>query len=180
MSKHISKTPDENLAFKVEEGDLIDRLIADWVLECPEFDTSAMAIVGRIILLAQRYESAANDALKDFGLRYTEFDILATLRRTGGSHTLTPTELCSVVLLTSGAMTAALDRLEAMDLIDRVADRQDRRVKAARLTAKGVQLAEKAAQQRFNIADEAVSHMTDAQQGALSKLLRKLTLGLEN
>lgn len=155
-------------------NDLIDNLIEDWVRERPDFDPGAMAVVGRIIVLAQRYEADANAALADFNLKYTEFDILATLRRSGVPYRLTPTELCAAVLLTSGAMTAALDRLEKMRMITRVPDRNDRRVKAAELTPMGVSVAEKSAKTRFELARHALSVLSRSDQKKLAEYLRKL------
>ncbi|TIX97184.1 MAG: MarR family transcriptional regulator, partial [Mesorhizobium sp.] len=46
-----------------------------------------------------------------FGLQSGEFDVLATLRRSGSPYALTPTALYEATMVTSGAMTNRLDRL---------------------------------------------------------------------
>ena len=157
-----------------ESPDLMDELMRQWASECPDFDTTAMAVVGRIMRLGRLYEKQAAAALRPFGLPYTDFDILATLRRSGAPYELTPGQLGSAVLLTSGAMTAALDRLTAAGLITRHARPGDRRVKSAKLTAAGKRLAKKAASARFNVAAASVESLRPTDRKQLATLLKQL------
>lgn len=158
------------------EDDLMERLIGQWAQERPELDASAMRIVGRIMRLGRQFEKDAALALKPLGLSYTEFDIIATLRRSGRRYELTPGQLGKAVLLTSGAMTAALDRLEQSGFITRHASDSDRRVKTARLTAAGKRIAVKAAEARFEVAKEVVDGLSVNQRSSLAKLLLELSL----
>jgi DNA-binding MarR family transcriptional regulator len=82
------------------------------------------------------------------------------------------------VLITSGAMTACLDRLENNGLIARVADPQDRRSLAAELTVQGRKLIDKAIAVRFEEAAQALSVLSDAERTRLAGLLKKLGRGL--
>ncbi|MEO0346336.1 MAG: MarR family transcriptional regulator [Pseudomonadota bacterium] len=157
-----------------ESQDLMDELMRQWASECPDFDTAAMAVVGRIMRLGRLYEKQAAAALRPFGLPYTDFDILATLRRSGAPYELTPGELGSAVLLTSGAMTAALDRLTTAELITRHARPEDRRVKSAKLTAAGRRLARKAASARFDVAAQSVEALRASDRKQLATLLKRL------
>ncbi|MGL5286313.1 MAG: MarR family transcriptional regulator, partial [Aeromonas sp.] len=68
-----------------------------------------MAIFGRIGRMAALAGREIDETLKDQGLASGEFDVLATLRR--AAEPLTPTALYQSTMLTSGAMTARLDRL---------------------------------------------------------------------
>ncbi|MEL7296624.1 MAG: MarR family transcriptional regulator [Pseudomonadota bacterium] len=153
---------------------LMDTLVTEWAQECPDLDASAMAVVGRIMRLGQRFENEATRALKPLGIAYTDFDILATLRRSGSPYTLTPGQLADAVLLTSGAMTAALERLEKAGLISRHTSTTDRRSKAARLTNAGKKLAKNAAAARFDIATQAVASLPARSHHQLIALLDKL------
>ncbi|MEN7343080.1 MAG: MarR family transcriptional regulator [Pseudomonadota bacterium] len=153
---------------------LMDALVSEWQQESPDHDASPMAIVGRIIRLGRLYERDAKIALKPYGLPYTDFDILATLKRSGSPYELTPGELGNAVLLTSGAMTAALDRLETANLISRHADLADKRVKTAKLTRKGERLASKAATARFEVAARAIEALKAGEKTTLTNLLRQL------
>ena len=158
--------------------DLVDRLLSDWSRERPDLDVSAMAVVGRILQLGQVLEARANTALKTAGIAYTDFDVLATLRRSGPPWRLTPTALRRSVLLTSGAMTACLNRLEAQGLIIREPSIDDRRVLAAVLTERGRILADQAAQIRFAESQDALSGLTHDQIMTLGQLLRALATSL--
>ncbi|MEL7302577.1 MAG: MarR family transcriptional regulator, partial [Pseudomonadota bacterium] len=95
--------------------------------------------------------------------------------RSGAPFELTPGQLGSAVLLTSGAMTAALDRLTAAGLITRHARPEDRRVKSAKLTAAGKRLAKKAASARFDIAAQSLGALRASDRRQLAALLKRLT-----
>jgi DNA-binding MarR family transcriptional regulator len=105
--------------------------------------------------------------------------VLATLRRGGRPYRRTPTELRNAVLITSGAMTACLDRLEANGLIARIADPKDRRSSAAELTPAGRKLIDKAIVIRFEEAAAALASLSDGERTRLAALLKKLGRGLE-
>ncbi len=156
------------------KNDLIDQLVAEWADERSDFDTSGMAIVGRIIRLGHLMSLSASETLKQHGLSYTEFDILATLRRGGSPYRLTPTQLSKTTLLTSGAMTAALNRLESMKLIRRKHSDTDLRSRSVTLTSKGVRLVEAAAADRFQEALTWTSNVAKEKQITLAKLLKAL------
>lgn len=161
-----------------DDLDLIDRLLADWARERPELDASPMGVVGRVLALGQTFTARANAALKPLGLTYSDLDVLATLRRAGAPFRLTPTALRRSVLLTSGAMTACLNRLEARGLLTREADPDDRRVLAAALTSAGRELADQAIGPRFSDAAEALANLTADERKGLADLLRKLSLSI--
>ncbi len=154
--------------------DLMDRLVSEWGEEAPDLEANAMQIIGRIIQLGRRFEKDAARALKPFGLQYTDFDIVATLRRTGAPYELTPGQLGKSVLLTSGAMTAALDRLEYAGLVTRHSSEIDRRVKSAKLTKAGRELAVKAATARFAAANDAIKDVSTSSRKSLARALREL------
>ena len=81
-----------------------------------------MAVAGRVLHLGRLLEAQADECLKALELSYTELDLLATLRRSGAPYRLSPTDLRRSVLLTSGAMTACLNRLQRRGLLRREAD----------------------------------------------------------
>lgn len=161
-------------------ADKTDHLLADWRRERPDLDVEPMAVVGRILSLGRQLEGRANEALKDSGLRYTELDVLATLRRSGKPYRRTPTNLRDSVLITSGAMTACIDRLEQRGLVARQDNPQDRRSKSVVLIAAGRRLVDSAIESRFLEAAESVSALTLRERDALARLLRKLAQSVED
>lgn len=159
--------------------DIIDKLITEWKQERPELDASAMLIVGRVLKLGKALEKRASKALKSSNIHYTDLDVLATLRRSGMPFELTPKQLMQSVLITSGAMTALLERLVKMDLIYRSPDQKDGRVIRAGLTKKGVKIIDSAIEDRFEEANDAVSVFSQAERDKLSELLKKMVLSLD-
>lgn len=160
-------------------GDRVDRLIAEWRIERPDLDTRAMAVVGRLLHLGRTMEQRAQQSLKSLQLNYTDLDVLATLRRAGKPYTLTPTALRQSVLITSGAMTACLNRLEAQGLLLRDAADDDRRSLTASLSPKGLALVERAIEVRFAEATQSVAALTTGERADLVAILRKLGQSLD-
>lgn len=154
--------------------DLIDTLISEWKDERPELDASAMKVVGRILKLSKILEKRASKALSVYDIHYTDLDVLATVRRSGTPYELTPSQLMKSVLITSGAMTALLNRLTELKLIYRSPDPKDGRIKLAGLTPKGVKLIDKAIEIRFKEASDAIKSLNKNENIELSKLLKKL------
>lgn len=161
------------------DADVVDLLLEDWARERPDLDATAMAVVGRLLHLGGLLHTRAGERLRTYGISYTELDVLATLRRSGAPYRLSPTALRKAVLLTSGAMTACLNRLEQRGLIGRSPDGSDRRSLMAMLTAKGVALIEAAIVSHFAQADQVVAGLDPAERQDLARLLRKVRFQLE-
>ncbi|VWB62995.1 MarR family transcriptional regulator [Burkholderia lata] len=124
--------------------DHVDRVVAQWRHERPELDVASMEIFGRLARLAKHCEKARTEALSPFGFKEGEFDVLATLRRAGKPYELSPTQLYRSLMITSGAITNRLMRLEQADLVERVPNPQDGRGLAVRLTPAGLELIDRA------------------------------------
>ncbi|QSX30039.1 MarR family transcriptional regulator [Shewanella cyperi] len=122
--------------------DAIDRIQAQWAAEKPALDTLPMGIIGRLGRLAKHLEQQLSACHQEFDLKPGEFDVLATLRRAGAPHRLTPSGLLQTMMLTSGAMTNRLDRLEQKGLIAREHSQSDRRSVEVVLTYAGLTLVE--------------------------------------
>lgn len=154
--------------------DLIDQLVADWARERPELDLGAMQIVGRIMRLGRGFHDEANALLGQHGLTYSEFDLLATLRRMGRPYAQTPSQLQASVVLTSGALTACMNRLERKGLIARSGAAGDRRKRLASLTPAGLALVDQLAEARFGLAERQVQQVDQAARDDLRRLLKAL------
>src|SRR5438045_300254 len=120
-------------------SDKVDAVVAGWRAALPDLDPGALEIVGRVLVLAEHLQRSASAALAEHELTLGEFDILGTLRRRGEGG-MTPTQLLRWVVLTSGGMTARLDKLERAGLIARRTDPGDRRMVLIELTPKGGKL----------------------------------------
>jgi len=164
----------------MSKDDLIDSLISEWQQERPRLDSSAMEIVGRILKLSKILEKSASKALSTYGIHYTDLDVLATIKRSGTPYELTPSQLIKSVLITSGAMTALLNRLTKLELIYRSQDSKDGRIKLVGLTPKGSKLIDKAIETRFNEAKDSISVLNKKENTELSALLKKLLISMDS
>lgn len=160
-------------------GDHVDRLRGQWARELPDLDTGPMAVLGRALRLTQLVRSSIEATFAGFGLDRGEFDVISTLRRSGSPYRLTPTEMYSMLMISSGGLTHRLDRLEKAGLIRREKSVRDGRSVEVALTEAGVALVEEAF--RNDMASEArfLGHLTEEERAALAGLLRKLLAGLE-
>jgi DNA-binding MarR family transcriptional regulator len=129
-----------------------------------------------VVRLGKHIEADLKGVLAPFGLDNWSFDVLAALRRQGEPYHLSPTQLRRAALLTSGAMTNRIDRLEERNLVERLADPNDRRALRVHLTPEGLRLVDEAIEVRFRAAEELASRLTDEEMDQLTSLLRKLLL----
>lgn len=163
----------------MQPRDHVDSVLDQWQQARPDLDAAALGIVGRILRLANLIEHRTNAALADFDLAVWEFDVLGTLRRQGKPFALTPTALMEATLLSSGAMTNRINRLEERGFVERRPSTADRRSLQVALTTKGLRALDAAAGPRFLEAAEAIETLSDRDRTAMANLLRKLSSALE-
>jgi DNA-binding MarR family transcriptional regulator len=152
--------------------DSVDRMVAAWHERRPGMDVSALEVVGRLLLCARHLENALVTALKPLNLSFGDFDVLNTLRRTGTPAS--PTELAGASLITSGAMTARLDRLTAAGLVERTGDPGDRRAVRVTLTRSGEEQADQALAAVLAVDEEFLAPLDPDQRDTAAGLLRRL------
>lgn len=154
--------------------DYIDELKDDWDKQRPELNSEPMGIVLRIQSLAKMLGSKTAERLEDFDLQWWQYDVLSALRRQGSPFVLAASELAQEAMLTSGAMTNRIDRLEAAGLIRRLRDESDGRRVLVKLTVRGRKLIDSATEARFDVASRAMQGMGLEQRQQLGDLLRHL------
>ncbi len=158
------------------ERDGVDLIIEQWQRERPELDSSPIGIVGRLSRLAREVEARLEPVYRDHGLEPGWHDVLATLRRSGG--TLRPTDLTNASMLTSSGTTKRLDKLEQAGLIARGPDPADRRGTLISLTPTGRRLIDALTPAHLDNERRILGGLSEAEQRRLADLLRKLQLGL--
>lgn len=121
-------------------ADLLRRLERNW----PDAVTPVSQMMLRIFRLNKIVRENARRRVNEFGLSFTEFEVLATLRREPTPHRLVPTVIYDAVQITSGGLTKVLHGLQARGLIERSMRADDRRSKPVALTDEGRRLVEQA------------------------------------
>jgi DNA-binding MarR family transcriptional regulator len=160
--------------------DHVDGLLVQWARERPELDLSILRLTARMVRLSRYLDREGSDHLAPFGLHEGEQNVLAALRRAGEPYELTPTELYRSLLVSSGAMTNRLDRLESAGLIVRTPDPDDRRRIRVGLTDRGRDVIDAALDTHVAALGEMFDGLTDDDADTLERLLRGILRRLED
>jgi DNA-binding MarR family transcriptional regulator len=159
--------------------DSVDRIVEAWAKRDPRVDARPLEVAGRLLLCAAHLERAIVASLEPFGLSFGDFDVLNTLRRSGDEQGTNPSDLAQASLITSGAMTARLDRLERAGLIRRAPDPTDRRAVRVHLTEEGEQLVEPALHAVIAADNAFLEPLSQRRRDAVASALRQLLLHAE-
>ncbi|GAA3048772.1 MarR family transcriptional regulator [Kitasatospora albolonga] len=159
--------------------DHVDQVLAQWAAQRPDLDVSPMAVIGRLKQLTARVEGELKRTFAAHGLDTPSFDVLATLRRNGPEHPLTPAELMRSMMVTSGAVTQRLDRLQERGLIRRTPSPTDGRVVLVALTEAGLTLVDETLPDHLATEQRLLAPLPTADRDQLATLLRTLLEGLD-
>ena len=157
--------------------DRVDRYLAQWRAVRPELDASPMGVVGRLSRAAQLLDRELRTFFTANGLQPGEFDILATLLRSGEPYCLTPGALVSTSMVTSGAITNRLDHLVTKGYVTRETDPANRRSVLITLTDAGREKVDAVVAEHLANERRLLSALSPAEQDRLANLLRKLLVG---
>ncbi|MEU3271180.1 MarR family transcriptional regulator [Saccharomonospora sp. NPDC006951] len=160
--------------------DAVDAVVEAWRRERPDLNLEAIAVAGRLGRIGLLLAPAQEAVFSEFGLQKGEFDVLASLRRSGDPYTLRPSQLSATLMLTRAGMTNRLDRLEAAGLVERTLDPADRRSFRVRLTDKGYGTVDKAMTAHTANVTRLLSALDGTRLGTLDELLRSLLRALED
>jgi MarR family transcriptional regulator, 2-MHQ and catechol-resistance regulon repressor len=116
-------------------------------------------------------EAYARRSVNSTGLCLSDFGVLEALLHRGP---LPIGVLGEKVLLSSGSMTAAVDRLERDGLVKRGAASTDRRARIVHLTDQGSKLIHTIFAEHRRDMERVFSHLDKPERNALGNLLRKL------
>ncbi len=115
----------------------------------------------------------AHQHIRSLGIGLSDFAVLELLLHKGPAPV---NAIGARVGLTSGSITAAVDRLERKGLVERRADASDRRARVVHLTAAGRKLIECAFADHAAAMDRATSGLSASEKEQVSALLKKLGL----
>lgn len=152
--------------------------VEQWNSERPDLDVSSMLLLGRLgeaaLVIARE---RLNPLFAEYGLQPGEFDVLATLRRSGAPYALTPTALYDAAMMSSGGMTNRIDRLQQAGWVERRPNPEDGRGTLVALTKAGFALIDEVVGAHVANQRAVLSVLTQTEQQQLAKLLGKLIDG---
>jgi DNA-binding MarR family transcriptional regulator len=155
-------------------ADHVDLVLRQWHAQRPDLDVSPMAVIGRLSRLSRLISTELARTFTAHGLDAASFDVLATLRRSDPPHRLTPAELMRSSMVTSGAITQRLDRLESRGLVIRTPSESDGRGVHVTLTDEGRALIDRALPDHVETEHRVLSALSAAQRDKLAATLRDL------
>lgn len=161
-------------------ADDVDRIVSAWRRERPDLDVTPLEVLSRVSRLARRLDLARGTAFAEHGLDGWEFDVLSALRRAGTPYELSPGQLVTETLVTSGTMTNRVDRLAARGFVERRPDPTDRRGVIVRLTSSGMAVVDAALADLLAHEHDLLGDLGADEREDLSGLLRRLLRPFES
>ncbi|AJR06530.1 transcriptional regulator [Photobacterium gaetbulicola] len=117
--------------------------------------------------------------IEQYALQSADFGVLATLRRGGEPFCLSPTELYSSMLLSSGGLTKVLTRVTKAGWVERVDNPEDKRSKLVQLTVAGRVLIDEIIQELHRNNQRKLTALSKEEQQQLDALLAKMLTAWE-
>ena len=155
-------------------SDRIGRLIEARRRETPDVPLAGMEVLARARQLTQLSRKWIEPIFQSHGLDTGEFDVLATLERSGAPYRLRPTELFRELMMSSGGLTDRLDRLERKGMIRRAKSVSDQRSITVELTEAGRATIRKAFSEDMAVEFDLLESLTESERKMLARLLAKL------
>lgn len=122
-------------------------------------------------------ERNALESISGLGIGLSDFAVLELLLHKGPQSV---NWIGRKVLLSSGSITAAIDRLEARKLVKRTTDAEDLRSRIVKLTGSGRKLIERAFAKHAADMEETIAVLRPREREDLVRLLKKVGLWAES
>lgn len=142
-----------------------------WRAARPDLDVSPQGVIGRLHRLAARLTEELVAVYGEFGLGEGEFDVLATLRRSGPPYELTPSALAAGTMVTSGATTKRVDRCVQQGWVSRRVSERDGRGRVVGLTPAGRDLLDRAFTAHMANEHRLLASLPEEDRATLARLL---------
>jgi DNA-binding MarR family transcriptional regulator len=163
----------------VAAQDSVARILASWGSARPDLDVDAIGITARLARLQALVAPRQAEVVERFGLRATEFALLATLVRLAGED-VSQRRLGDELGLSAGTISLRVDRAGARGLVARRPDPEDGRGALIEITKPGRELFEACAPEHLATAHALVAGLAEDEREQLGRLLGKLLSTLED
>jgi DNA-binding MarR family transcriptional regulator len=156
-----------------QQLDHVARIQRAWARERPDIDVSPQGVIGRMHRLADLLRDELLVVYRRHGLGEGEFDVLAALRRAGPPFERAPGELARFTMVTTGAMTKRIDRLERDGLVTRRRSARDGRGRVVALTEAGRTVFDRAFAEHMRNERRLIDGLTASELADLERLLTR-------
>ncbi len=151
--------------------DHVARIQQAWHRERPDLDVRPQGVIGRLHRVADHLSEQLRLVYRRYGLGEGEFDVLAALRRAGEPFERAPGELAAFTMVTTGAMTKRIDRLERDGLVTRRPSTSDGRGRVVALTGAGRELIDQAFAEHMRNERRLLDHLAPDDAARLESVL---------
>ena len=153
--------------------DRVARIQAEWRRERPELDPSPQGVIGRLHRVAALLTEELVAVYGRYGLNEGDFDVLATLRRSGPPYARAAGDLADHTMITTGGLTKRVDRLVAKGLVERRPNPADARQRIVALTPAGLELIDAAFSAHIENEHRLIAEIGRADAARLELLLER-------
>jgi DNA-binding MarR family transcriptional regulator len=153
------------------EPDHVARIQREWMRERPDVDVRPQGVIGRLHRVGMHLTDAIVEVYGRHGLGEGEFDVLAALRRAGHPFERVPGELAAHTMVTTGAITKRVDRLERAGLVARRASEHDGRSRVVALTGAGLKMIDEVFTEHMKNERNLLDGLSEQQVDQLESLL---------
>src|SRR5436190_2046718 len=158
----------------MDESDSVDYCISDIATHYGEIDVEVEGVVDRVAAINKQVSRTFDETLAAHGLSHGEYKLLLRLTTRSADNRMSAGDLSRTLMLSSGAMTNRLDRLEEAGMIRRVRDPRDRRSVHVELTSYGKKLIDGAVIEQAAKEIEVLDALSRKELSTLNRLLRKV------
>jgi DNA-binding MarR family transcriptional regulator len=151
--------------------DHVARIQREWMRERPDIDVRPQGVIGRLHRVGMHLTDAIVEVYGRHGLGEGEFDVLAALRRAGHPFERVPGELAAHTMVTTGAITKRVDRLERAGLVARRVGEHDGRSRVVALTDAGLRVIDEVFTEHMANERALLDGLTERQIAQLEDLL---------
>jgi len=161
------------------DWDSVDECVADITSRYDEVDPEVEGVVDRMSSIRTHITRAFEETLAKYELNHGEYKLLSRLSTRSVDRRMSAGDLSRALLISTGAMTNRLDRLEAAGLLRRVPDPKDRRSVLIELTEAGQERIDIAVSEQARKEIDVLSALSGTEMKQLNRLLRKVLISLE-
>ena len=153
----------------------IEKVIEQWLSVDKSLNKDTVELATFFVRFGSLISDARHNFCKKHGLNVSEFDVLATLFRSGSPYELTAKELKDRTLLpSSGALSNRIERLDTKGLVERRHHSVDKRSVIISLTNDGIEFMTSAAPEFFDDIGKLFEGLNDTQVFQLKSMFSQL------
>jgi len=156
-----------SLDLQLRRGEVPD----GWMPAADGSDPSTILIIMWAGRLSRRVDAFYQEALRAYGLKYSDYAVLCLLRFSGA---MSPKRLNAYLAITSGGLTKTIQRLEKKKLVRRAADPEDGRGTLVSLTTKGERTIARAFTDDVTAHEELLCDLSGTDRKRIASALRDL------